>query len=37
MYALVWTTLVNAFTTAAAGMRILSGYGHCGTDVLTLS
>lgn len=37
MYAAVWTPLVYAVTTAAAGMRILSGYGHCGTDVLTLS
>ena len=29
MYAAVWTPLVYAVTTAAAGMRILSAYGHC--------
>jgi hypothetical protein len=34
MYVAVWTTLVCAVTTAAAGKRILSGYGHCGTDFL---
>jgi hypothetical protein len=37
MCAAVWTLLVYAVTTAAAGMRILSGYGHCGTEFLTLS
>jgi hypothetical protein len=37
MYAAVWTSMVYTVTTAAAGMHILSGYDHCGTDVLTLS
>ena len=36
MCATVWTALVCAVTTAAAGMRVLSGYDHCGTGVLTL-
>jgi len=30
MYAAVWTPLVYAVTTAAAGMPFLSGYGHSG-------
>jgi hypothetical protein len=37
MYAAVWTPLVYAFTTAAAGMRVFFWFFHCGTDVLTLS